>query len=143
MSPSYAEVVDRLTGPGAPFEIGIEAVRGLPMKNFKRRERIAQWGAIPTLLHRLVHSPRVASYDLSSLRSISFGGAPTAPETIQKAREVLPIEPSFANAYLARFKVPEIVEFTHAPLPRNAAGKLQKNLLRASGPVPADGGRPA
>lgn len=63
------------------------------------RERITLWGAIPTLLHRLVHSPRVASYDLSSLRAISFGGAPTAPETISKAREVLPIEPSFANAY--------------------------------------------
>ncbi len=63
------------------------------------RERITLWGAIPTLLHRLVHSPRVGSYDLSSLRAISFGGAPTAPETIAKAREVLPIEPSFANAY--------------------------------------------
>jgi long-chain acyl-CoA synthetase len=33
------------------------------------------------------------------LRAISFGGAPTPPETIDKAREVLPVEPSFANAY--------------------------------------------
>ena len=38
-------------------------------------------------------------YDLSSLRGDLFGGAPTPPETIDKAREVLPIEPSFANAY--------------------------------------------
>ncbi|MCH7707662.1 MAG: acyl--CoA ligase [Myxococcales bacterium] len=63
------------------------------------REKVSIWGAIPTLLHRLVHHPDVAKYDLSSLRAVSFGGAPTAPETIEKAREVLPIEPSFANAY--------------------------------------------
>jgi len=63
------------------------------------REKISLWGAIPTMLHRVVHSPNVGNYDLSSLRSVSFGGAPTPPETIDKAREVLPIEPSFANAY--------------------------------------------
>ena len=64
-----------------------------------QEERISLWGAIPTMLHRVVHHPKVGAYDLSSLRSISFGGAPTPPETIEKAREVLPIEPSFANAY--------------------------------------------
>jgi long-chain acyl-CoA synthetase len=63
------------------------------------RERITMWPAIPTMLHRVVHSPDVGKYDLSSLRAISFGGAPTAPETIDKAREVLPVEPSFTNAY--------------------------------------------
>ena len=35
-------------------------------------------------------------------------------------------------AHLARFKVPEIVEFTDQELPRNAAGKLLKNQLRGS-----------
>jgi long-chain acyl-CoA synthetase len=63
------------------------------------RERVQSWGAIPTMLHRVVHHPKLADYDLSSLTAVSFGGAPTAPETIEKAREVLPIEPSFANAY--------------------------------------------
>lgn len=63
------------------------------------QERITTWGAIPTMLHRVVHHPDIGSYDLSSLQSISFGGAPTPPETIAKAREVLPVEPSFANAY--------------------------------------------
>jgi long-chain acyl-CoA synthetase len=62
-------------------------------------EKITTWGAIPTMLHRLVNHPKVRDYDLSTLRGVSFGGAPTAPETIEKAREVLPIEPSFANAY--------------------------------------------
>ena len=62
-------------------------------------EQITIWGAIPTMLHRVVHHPKVRDYDLSSLRAVSFGGAPTAPETIEKAREVLPIQPSYANAY--------------------------------------------
>lgn len=62
-------------------------------------EKVNAWGSIPTMLHRVVHHPRVKDYDLSSLRTISFGGAPTAPETIDKAREVLPIQPTFANAY--------------------------------------------
>jgi long-chain acyl-CoA synthetase len=63
------------------------------------RERITTWGAIPTMLHRVVHHEKVKQYDLSSLRAISFGGAPTPPETIERAREVLPVEPSFGNAY--------------------------------------------
>jgi long-chain acyl-CoA synthetase len=41
------------------------------------REKITMWPAIPTMLHRVVHSPNIAKYDLSSLRGISFGGAPT------------------------------------------------------------------
>jgi long-chain acyl-CoA synthetase len=63
------------------------------------RERVHLWGAIPTMLHRVVHHERIGDYDLSSLRSISFGGAPTPAETIDKAREVLRIQPSFTNAY--------------------------------------------
>ena len=39
-------------------------------------------------------------------------------------------------AHMARFKVPEFVEFTADPLPRNAAGKLLKNVLRGSGAAP-------
>ncbi|HEY2776236.1 MAG TPA: class I adenylate-forming enzyme family protein [Candidatus Binatia bacterium] len=63
------------------------------------KEKITMWPAIPTMLHRVVHSPNIADYDLSSLLSVSFGGAPTAPETIDRARAVLPVEPSFSNAY--------------------------------------------
>jgi long-chain acyl-CoA synthetase len=63
------------------------------------RERVSVWGAVPTMLHRVVHSPAVGKYDLSSLRTITFGGAPTAPETIEKAREVLPVAPTMSNLY--------------------------------------------
>jgi acyl-CoA synthetase (AMP-forming)/AMP-acid ligase II len=41
-------------------------------------------------------------------------------------------------AHMASFKVPEFVEFTDEPLPRNPAGKLLKNALRGRGAVPFD-----
>lgn len=62
-------------------------------------EKVRTWGAIPTMLHRVVHHPDVGAFDLSSLEGVSFGGAPTPPETIDKACEVLPIRPTFANVY--------------------------------------------
>jgi long-chain acyl-CoA synthetase len=39
--------------------------------------------------------------------------------------------------HLAKFKVPEIIEFTEEPLPRNPAGKILKNILRSSRPPAA------
>ena len=63
------------------------------------KEKVNMWPAIPAMLHRVVHAPNIGDYDLSNLRSISFGGAPTAPETIDRARQVLPAEPVLTNAY--------------------------------------------
>jgi len=63
------------------------------------KERVTTWSAIPTMLHRVVHSPSVRDHDLSSLVRISFGGAPTAPETMARAREVLPVAPGLSNGY--------------------------------------------
>jgi long-chain acyl-CoA synthetase len=91
-------------------------------------EKITLWGAIPTMLHRVVHHPKVREYDLSSLRSVSFGGAPTAPETIEKAREVLPIEPSFANAY-------GLTE-THGVATLNAGRELLERKTSVGRPIP-------
>jgi long-chain acyl-CoA synthetase len=92
------------------------------------RERVTLWGAIPTMLHRVVHHPDVKKYDLSSLKSISFGGAPTPPETIEKAREVLPIEPSMANAY-------GLTE-THGVATTNAGTDLLRRRTAAGRPLP-------
>jgi len=63
------------------------------------KQRVTTWSAIPTMLHRVVHSPSVRDYDVSSLIRISFGGAPTAPETMARARDVLPVTPSLTNGY--------------------------------------------
>jgi acyl-CoA synthetase (AMP-forming)/AMP-acid ligase II len=53
-------------------------------------EKISIWGAIPTMLHRVVHHPKVRDYDLSTLRGSRSAARPTPPETIERAREVLP-----------------------------------------------------
>jgi long-chain acyl-CoA synthetase len=92
------------------------------------REKVTVWGAVPTMLHRVVHSPDVGKYDLSSLRSISFGGAPTAPETIEKAAEVLPVQPSMTNAY-------GLTE-THGVATINAGKDLLGRMTSAGRPLP-------
>jgi long-chain acyl-CoA synthetase len=92
------------------------------------RERVTLWGAIPTMLHRVVHHPKVRDYDLSSLTRVSFGGAPTPPETIEKAREVLPIEPSLANAY-------GLTE-THGVATTNQGTDLLRRKTAAGRPLP-------
>ncbi len=54
------------------------------------RERITITFAVPTVLHRLAESPAFASRDLSSLRSVSYGAAPTPPEVLKPLVERLP-----------------------------------------------------
>jgi acyl-CoA synthetase (AMP-forming)/AMP-acid ligase II len=55
------------------------------------RERVTTWGSVPTMVHRVVNHADVAKYDLSSLTAVSFGAAPMPPETLRRAREVLPV----------------------------------------------------
>lgn len=54
------------------------------------RERVTSWGPMGTMVHRVVHHPDVAKYDLSSVASIGSGGAPMSPELQQKIRAVFP-----------------------------------------------------
>ncbi len=54
------------------------------------RERITILFAVPTVLHRFGESPAFRSRDLSSLRSVSYGAAPTPPEVLRPVLERLP-----------------------------------------------------
>ena len=58
------------------------------------REKVTTWGGIPTMLHRVVHSPNLGRYDLSRLTRVTVGGAPTTPETMAQAARVLPASTS-------------------------------------------------
>jgi long-chain acyl-CoA synthetase len=62
------------------------------------RERNAAWGAIPTMLHRVVHHPKVRDCDLSACAA-SRSAARRRPPRRSRRREVLKIEPAFANVY--------------------------------------------
>ena len=54
------------------------------------RERITQAGGVPTIAWQLIEHPARAKYDLSSLESVAYGGAPSAPELVRKIKETFP-----------------------------------------------------
>jgi long-chain acyl-CoA synthetase len=54
------------------------------------RERITGFGGVPTIAWQVVEHPRLAHYDLSSVESVSYGGAPAAPELVARIAEVFP-----------------------------------------------------
>lgn len=53
-------------------------------------ERVTNWGAMPTMLSRLVSFDGLGKYDLSSLRALSVNSAPSSAELKSRLREVLP-----------------------------------------------------
>ncbi len=54
------------------------------------RERINGAGGVPTIAWQLLEHPAFGQYDLSSLESVSYGGAPAAAELVTRLKEKLP-----------------------------------------------------
>jgi long-chain acyl-CoA synthetase len=54
------------------------------------RERINNAGGVPTIAWQLLEHPAFGRYDLSSLESISYGGAPAAAELVARLKEKFP-----------------------------------------------------
>jgi len=54
------------------------------------REKVTSWGAMNTVVHRMLNHPEFGKHDLSSLRQIGGGGAPTAPELQRRMRDGFP-----------------------------------------------------
>ena len=54
------------------------------------RERVTLAGGVPTIAWQLIEHPLRKNYDLSSLMSMSYGGAPSAPELVRKIKETFP-----------------------------------------------------
>ncbi|MFJ3709668.1 AMP-binding protein [Streptomyces sp. NBC_01387] len=55
------------------------------------RERVTNWGAVPTMAHRLVEHGDLSGYDLSSLTAFSLASAPSSPAFKDRLREALPV----------------------------------------------------
>ncbi len=51
------------------------------------RERVTMTGGVPTIAWQLLEHPDRHRYDLSSLESIAYGGAPSAPELVRRIWE--------------------------------------------------------
>jgi len=54
------------------------------------REKVNQAGGVPAIAWQLLEHPSRKSYDLSSLESVAYGGAPSAPELVRRIIEAIP-----------------------------------------------------
>jgi long-chain acyl-CoA synthetase len=54
------------------------------------RERINSFGGVPAMAWQVLEHPAFGKYDLSSVESIGYGGAPAAPELVQRIKEKFP-----------------------------------------------------
>ncbi len=63
-------------------------------------EKVTSFGGVPTIMWRIVESPNFESYDLSTVQRVSYGGAPAAPELVQRIHERFPkVRKTLATAY--------------------------------------------
>jgi len=91
------------------------------------RERISNLYLVPTLYHDLVHHPRFAAADVSSVRKLGFAGAPMT-DGLLKALEAAFKPELFVNHYGSS----EIYTFTidqHAPRKPGSAGRAGINQM--------------
>ncbi len=64
------------------------------------RHRVKRWNAVPTMVSRLLDHPEVSRRDLSSLKSISIGGAPVHAELMRRICASLPsVSPRIPTGY--------------------------------------------
>ena len=64
------------------------------------REQVTSFGGVPTIMWRIVESPNFERYDLSTVLRVSYGGAPAAPELVQRIHERFPkVRKTLATAY--------------------------------------------
>ncbi|MDF0542926.1 class I adenylate-forming enzyme family protein [Sphingobium sp. H39-3-25] len=64
------------------------------------RHKVNRWNAVPTMVSRLLDHPDAGKKDLSSLKSISIGGAPVHAELMQRIRKELPsVNPRIPTGY--------------------------------------------
>lgn len=54
------------------------------------RESVTIWSALGSSGPQLINHPALGQYDLSSVRNIGFGGAPTSPELQRRMQEAFP-----------------------------------------------------
>ena len=54
------------------------------------RERITTFGGVPAMVWQVLESPDFAKRDISSVKSIGYGGAPAPPELVRRIDQLFP-----------------------------------------------------
>ncbi|WP_435111676.1 class I adenylate-forming enzyme family protein [Nocardiopsis synnemataformans] len=86
-------VGDTLVMPSGRFDPG-EALRLIEEWGIRR------WSAVPTMVSRVLEHPDTRTRDLTTLRSLTVGGAPVRAEFLERVRTGLPgVEPRIATGY--------------------------------------------
>ena len=91
-------VVPRLATGGAVviYQGSFDADRALRLIE---RERVTNWGAVPTLANRLLEHEDLSRYDLSSMTSFALASAPSSPAFQQRLRDTLPFAAALVDSY--------------------------------------------
>jgi long-chain acyl-CoA synthetase len=64
------------------------------------REHVTSIGGVPTVMWRIVESEAFGRYDLSSVNRIGYGGAPAAPELVERIKAAFPqVHDTLSTAY--------------------------------------------
>ncbi|HEX7946584.1 MAG TPA: fatty acid--CoA ligase family protein, partial [Phenylobacterium sp.] len=61
-----------------------------PAMQLIEREKVSATGGVPTIAWQLIEHPARTKYDLSSVVSLNYGGAPSAPELVRQILEAFP-----------------------------------------------------
>jgi long-chain acyl-CoA synthetase len=64
-----------------------DADQALPLME---KERITHFGGVPTIAWQVLEHPKINDYDLSSVEGVSYGGAPAAPELVNRIKARFP-----------------------------------------------------
>lgn len=54
-------------------------------------EKITTFGGVPTIAMQILDHPDFAKFDTSSVRSVSYGGAPSPPELVRRIQATFPV----------------------------------------------------
>jgi steroid-24-oyl-CoA synthetase len=54
------------------------------------REKVTSIGGVPTVMWRILESPNLEKFDLTSVKRASYGGAPAPPELVERIEQVFP-----------------------------------------------------
>ena len=83
------------------------------------RYAVTSWTSIPTMMIDFLSNPRLAEYDISSLRRVSGGGAAMPAAIAQKLRDLTGLE------YMEGYGLSETMAATHS----NPAQRMKKQCL--------------